>query len=67
MKDLELFRDCFLGSEIASVLYVDEVLDGQGNVQYIDRGISVSGSTPPQIHWDDALIDQQERSFHHGW
>ena len=33
----------FLDSEEAAVLYVDEVLDGSGRLQYLDRVSSVSG------------------------
>ena len=34
-----------LFSEEASELYVDEVLDGQGRLQYVDSSLSVSAST----------------------
>ncbi len=33
----------FLGSELAAEMYVDEILDGQGNIQYLDKVGSVSG------------------------
>ena len=32
----------FMRSELASMLYVDEVLDGSGRLQYIDTSGSVS-------------------------
>ncbi len=35
-------QDLFLDSEVAAVLYVDEVLDGHGKFQYLDRVASVS-------------------------
>ena len=34
--------DYFLASELAAELYVDEVLDGNGRLQYVDRSLSVS-------------------------
>ncbi len=34
----------FLGSEKAAELYVDEVLDGAGFLQYLDKSGSVSAS-----------------------
>jgi len=37
-----LLRDLFLGSEEASELYVDEVLDGSGRFLYVDSVVSVS-------------------------
>ncbi len=33
---------CFLDSEEASELYVDEVLDGSGRLLYLDRTVSMS-------------------------
>ena len=33
----------FMDTEVASILYVDEVLDGQGLLQYVDSMGSVSG------------------------
>ncbi len=33
---------------------------------YLDRVGSVSGSHPDDTHWDDALIDEQDRRFHNG-
>ncbi len=41
---LRSFGELFLGSELASILYVDEVLDGAGRFQYIDSTGSVSAS-----------------------
>ncbi len=34
--------DAFLHSELAAEMYVDEVLDGSGNLLYVDRVGSVS-------------------------
>jgi len=62
----ELFRDAFLRSEAAAQLYVDERVDGAGRFLYLDKVGSVSGSPPPELHWDDALIEEQDRRFHHG-
>jgi len=56
----------FLRSEGAAELYVDEVLDGQGRFQYLDKVGSMSGSTPPELHWDDAVLNEQYRRFHNG-
>ena len=39
----------FLASELASVLYVDEVLDGNGELLYIDIRVSVRGLTETEI------------------
>ena len=34
----------FLGSERAAEMYVDELVDGAGRVQYLDKVASVSGA-----------------------
>ena len=39
-------RARFLGSELAAVLYCDEILDGAGDFYDIDRTVSVSGQGP---------------------
>ena len=57
----------FLGSELASELYVDEVLDGAGRIQYLDSVRSMSGLPGPLIHWPaDSVIEEQHRRFHSG-
>ena len=58
----------FLESERASELYVDEVLDGSGRIQYLDSSVSVSGLRRDEsAHvWDDEVIEDQHRRFHHG-
>ncbi len=32
----------------------------------LDKSGSVSGSFPVELHWDDALIEEQHRRFHNG-
>jgi len=71
-------RQFSLGSEYAAAMYTDDQLDGQGRptARGLTRGVegvrvdihrSVSGSIPPELHWDDAVISQQERSFHNAF
>ncbi len=55
----------FMASEVASKLYVNEVLDGRGNLQYLDRDVSVSGMSQEAI-WDAVLLDEQHRRFLNG-
>ena len=43
MRDLPRVGSLFLASELAAELYVNEVLDGQGRFQYLDKSGSVSG------------------------
>ncbi len=57
--------DLFLKSERASELYVDEVLDGSGRVQYLDTEVSVSGPLLDPV-WDARLIEDQYRRFLNG-
>ena len=56
----------FMRSELASILYADEILDGSGRLLYIDREVSVSGLKPIELHWDAATIEEQYRRFHNG-
>ena len=59
--------DSFMQTELASELYVDEVLDGAGRIQYLDRSVSVSASTGPALHWlAGADLDSQHRRFLNG-
>jgi len=61
---LRSFRDLFLGSELASMLYVDEVLDGGGRLQYIDRVVSMSAvETEAEPVWVDQVIEEQILRF----
>ena len=55
-------------SEEASELYVDEVLDGSGSFQYLDKVGSVSGLEQERnsLVWDEMVIDHQYRRFLHG-
>ncbi len=39
----------FLASEQAAELYVNEVLDGRGNIQYLDRSGSVSALVEVEV------------------
>jgi len=43
MKAQLRVSDQFMDSEKASEMYVDEVLDGDGNIQYLDSTVSVRG------------------------
>jgi len=55
-------------SEVASELYVDEVLDGQGRFSYLDSVGSVSALAEAEDSrvWDDHLLIQQHRRFLNG-
>ncbi len=56
----------FLDSEVASELYVDEVLAGDGSVLYVDRVPSVSALPEAEAAlWPgDDYLDEQCRRFH---
>ncbi len=56
----------YMRSEVAAEDYCDERVDGSGRLLYLDIPGSVSGSPPPKIHWDDAVIQEQHRRFHNG-
>jgi len=40
-----------------------EGLAPRGELEYIDRSVSVSALTGPEVHWDDALLEEQHRRF----
>ena len=55
---------CFTDGEVASELYVDEVLDGSGRLLYLDRVSSVSALPEPELPvWDVHLLEEQHRRF----
>jgi len=60
--------DQFLLSEGASEMYVDEVVDGQGRLQYIDRVGSVSALPDGRttLWLPEHLLDEQHRRFLNG-
>ena len=33
---------------------------------YLDKVCSVSGSSLPLLHWDEAVLEEQYRRFHNG-
>jgi len=41
-------------------------VDSMDMVEYLDKVGSVSGSPMRDLHWDDALIEEQYRRFHNG-
>ncbi len=45
---------------------IDMELAGWSDMCYLDSMGSVSGSEQPEIHWDDAVIEEQYRRFHNG-
>jgi len=53
----------FLESELASEMYVDEVLDGSGGLLYLDRVSSVSASPEAEA---DAFYGVQQELFSEG-
>ncbi len=62
------FRDEWIESELAAQLYVDDRVDRDGHFQYLDKVRSVSGlrRDEPFHVWDDRVIEEQYRRFHHG-
>ncbi len=61
-----LDKRSFLDSELASELYVDEVLDGSGRIQYLDSMVSMSALPDPGPIWVDRVIEEQYRRFING-
>ena len=58
------FRRFYMRSEKAAEDYVDEVVDGSGCRQYLDKVGSVSALIePPEPIWDDQLLENQYRRF----
>ena len=56
----------YMASELAAVDYCNEVVDGAGRLQHLDKVVSVSGLDPdpgPFMIWNEVIIDEQERSF----
>ena len=54
----------FMASELASELYCDEVLAGDGSILHLDRVRRVTAVTPPESHWPpDAYLQEQHRRF----
>ena len=41
-------------------------VDNMDMFEYLDTVGSVSDSSHPEVHWDDALIEEQDRRFHNG-
>ena len=62
------FRSVWIESELAAKLYVDELVDGNGQPMHLDQVGSVSGlELERDFHvWDDQLLDQQHRRFLNG-
>ncbi len=59
-----LRRLSYLGSERAAEDYCDEVVDGDGRLQYLDKVHSVSAlNEPPEPLFVDELLDEQYRRF----
>ena len=58
--------EVFMASELASEMYVDEVLDGQGRLQYIDKVGSVSGliEVEDDFDYDPTHIELNRRLIH---
>ncbi len=54
----------YLRTQRAAVDYCNEVVDGAGRLQYLDKVGSVSALIEPsEPIWVDSLIDQQYRRF----
>ncbi len=58
----------FMGTEYASELYIDEVLDGQGRLQYLDKVGSVSGlvEVEEDYDYDPEHVQLNRRVIHNG-
>jgi len=58
----------FLGSEKAAELFVDEVLDGSGRFQYLDKSGSVSAMVEVEddFDYDPKHVELNRRLIHHG-
>ncbi len=54
-----------MGSEGAAEMYVDDRVDKDGRLYYLDREVSVSGARrdEPEHVWDDEVLEQQYRRF----
>ena len=53
-------RSAFMASELASELYVDEKVDGAGNLLQVDTACSVSALVEPtEATFVDSLLDEQ--------
>ncbi len=62
-------RNGFLTSRALREVAQQTSLEGlapRGELGYLDKVGSVSGSTHQEIHWDDALIEEQYRRFLNG-
>ena len=61
----QALRDFLLVSEAGAELYVNEVLDGSGRFQYLDKVASVSALTEPEpVMWlNEENQDEQYRRF----
>ncbi len=58
----------FLESEKACELYVDEVLDGAGRIQYLDSTVSMSAMVEVEedCDYDPTHIELNRRLIHNG-
>ena len=68
MRDLLRAGSLFLASEEAAVLYVDDVLDGSGNVLHLDKPSSVSAliEIENDFVYDPAHIELNRRLILNG-
>ncbi len=55
----------WVGSELAAEMYVDDRVDRDGRLLYIDRESSVSGARRDEADhvWDGQVIEEQYRRF----
>ena len=61
------FKQMFMASELASELYVDGLLTGDGQAVIVDSPVSVSGLRRDEIKmiFDEEILDEQcRRHFH---
>ena len=70
MNDLVRVGDqfpLFVKTELAAEMYVDEALTDELQCVRLDIPGSVSGSPPPGVHWEDAvLLEDKYQRFLNG-
>ena len=68
LERIFLCQRCFVASEEAAVAYIDEMVDGDGQLEYVDKVGSVSALTETETDYtyDPTHIELNRRLIHNG-
>jgi len=68
LKRVFLCQRCFVASEEAAVAYIDEMVDGDGQLVYVDKVGSVSAlvEVEEDFAYDPNHNELNRRLIHHG-